>query len=363
MRGATLFLVLSAALTLLVGCGSGEVESQAEIGTTIVKVATVERTRFDGEVSLVGSIEAWQVATLVPDVPGRVRSVEVRIGQKVAKGAVLLSLVDDDYAQGVLQAEAAGDMAKAQLSGAEATHTRFIDLKDRDAVTAAEFEKVEVGLTLARAQVRQAEVGLSVARDRLYDTRLRAPFAGTVIARNVEVGEMLGGGPGQGPPIQLADLSRVRVTASIGETQASKIAIGDIISVRVDALPGESFPGKVERINGQVDARTRSVKVEAVLDEVDPRLIHGMAAGFLVEGVADEHLAVPREALLNRDDGSARVLVTVEGTVSSRDVRYGRSRTGLVPILDGLEEGEQVLVAGHTRLADGSPIKIAGVTP
>jgi len=361
MRGATLLLALSA-LPLLVGCGGAETEIHAEVGATIVKVATVERTRFDGEVSLVGSIEAWQVATLVPDVPGRIRAVDVRIGQKVSKGAVLLSLVDDDYAQGVLQAEAATDMANAQLSGAEATHRRFIDLKARDAVTAAEFEKVEVGLTLAQAQVRQAEVGLRIAKDRLYDTQLRAPFAGTVIARNVEVGEMLGGGPGQGPPIQLADLSKVRVTASIGETQASKVTVGDIISVQVDALPGETFAGKVERINGQVDARTRSVKVEAVLDEVDPRLIHGMAAGFLIEDVADEHLAVPREALLNRDDGSARVLVTVDGSVSSREVRYGRSRTGLVPILEGLKAGEQVLVAGHTRLADGSPIKISGVS-
>ncbi|TNE87284.1 MAG: efflux RND transporter periplasmic adaptor subunit [Deltaproteobacteria bacterium] len=359
MRGATLFLALSA-LSLVVGCGGAETETQAEVGATIVKVASVERTRFDGEVSLVGSIEAWQVATLVPDVPGRIRSVEVRIGQKVDKSEVLLSLVDDDYAQGVLQAEAATDMAKAQLSGAEATHRRFTDLKARDAVTDAEFEKVDVALRLAQAQVRQAEVGLSVAKDRLYDTRLRAPFAGTVIARNVEVGEMLGGGPGKGPPIQLADLSRVRVTASIGETQASKISIGDVISVQVDALPGEAFAGKVERINGQVDVRTRSVKVEAVLDEPDPRLIHGMSAGFLIEGVADEHLAIPREALLNRDDGTARVLVTADGSVTSREVRYGRSRTGLVPILEGLEAGEQVLVAGHTRLADGSPITIAG---
>jgi RND family efflux transporter MFP subunit len=355
-------LALSSLLTF-VGCGASEPESQVEVGPTIVKAATVERTRFDAEVSLVGSIEAWQVATLVPDVPGRIRSVPVRIGQRVDKGAVLLSLVDDDYAQGVLQAEAAAEMAKAQLSVAEATRRRFVELKARDAVTAAEFEKVDVGRTLAQAQVKQAQVGLKIAKDRLYDTRLRAPFAGTVIARNVEVGEMLGGGPGKGPPIQLADLSRVRVTASIGETQAGKISLGDVITVRVDALPGESFAGKVERVNGQVDARTRSVKVEAVLDGPDPRLIHGMAAGFLLEDVAEEHLAVPREALLNRDDGTARVLVTQDATVSSREVRYGRSRTGLVPILEGLKEGERVLVAGHTRLADGSRVKITGDSP
>jgi len=362
MRGATLLFALSV-LVPLSGCGAAEPESQMEVGATIVKVATVERTRFEGEVSLVGSIEAWQMATLVPDVPGRIRTVPVRIGQRVEKGDVLLSLVDDDYAQGVLQAEAAVEMAAAQLSVAEATRRRFVELRARDAVTTAEFEKADVGLTLAQAQLKQAEVGLRIAKDRLYDTRLRAPFAGTVIARNVEVGEMIGGGPGMGPPIQLADLSRVRVTASIGEIQARKASVGDPISVRVDALPGESFEGRVERVNGQVDVRTRSVKVEAVLNEPDPRLIHGMAAGFLIEDVAEEYLSVPREALLDRDDGTARVLVTRDATVSSREVRYGRSRTGLVPILEGLEEGERVLVAGHTRLADGSLVKIASVVP
>ncbi len=324
---------------------------------TVVKTATVQRTSFDEEVSLAATIQAWQVATLVPDVPGRVRSVNVRIGERVERGATLLTLVDDDYAQGVLQAEAAVDMANAQLADAESTHRRFVDLKARDAVTTAEFEKVVVGLTLARAQARQAEVGLNVAKDRLADTRLRAPFAGTVVARNVEVGEMLGG-PAQLPPIQLADLSKLRVVAAIGEIQAAKVTVGDRAMVEVDALPGQTLQGEVQRVNRLVDPRTRSVKVEAMLDATDERLIHGMTAELLLDSVGDDHLAVPREALLDRDDGTARVMVVDGDTVASRDIQYGRSRTGLVPILAGLVEGEQVLVAGHTRLTDGSRVEI-----
>ena len=359
MRRPTLLLAVST-LPLLWGCSDSEsaTQSKNEVSATIVKAATVERTRFDEELNLTGTIEANQLATLVPDVPGRIRSVEVRIGQSVKQGEVLLTLVDDDYAQGVFQAEAAADMARAQLSIAEATHRRFVELKARDAVTPAEFEQVEVGFTLAQAQLRQADVGFNIANARWADTRLVAPFDGTVVARNVEAGEMLGA-MAQRPPIQLADLSQLRVTASVGELQARKVKAGDVVAITVDALPAETFSGRIQQVNRWVDPRTRTVAVEAVLDQADDRLMHGMTAGLVLKGVADESLSVPREALLDRDDGSARVLVVEGGTVASREIHYGRSRTGLVPILDGLQKGEQVLIAGHTRLDDGSLIQIA----
>ncbi|MCK6502167.1 efflux RND transporter periplasmic adaptor subunit [Myxococcota bacterium] len=350
-------LLLLYGVLLCAGCAGPEPTARADGATSVVRVASAERAPFDEQITLAATVEAWQVATLVPDVPGRVRSVEVRIGQQVDKGDVLLTLVDDDYAQAVLQAEAALDMARAQHADAEATHRRFVELRERDAVTAAEFEKVVVGLDLAGAQLRQAEVGVRVAKDRLADTRLRAPFAGVVVARNVDPGETLGG-MAQLPPIQLADLSRVRVVASVSELRAPEVEIGDPASVRIDSLEGERFEGTVAAVNRSIDPRTRSVAIEVTLAEPDARLLHGMTAELSLAGGGGEHLAVPREALLERDDGVARVLVVTDGKTASRQVQYGRSGTALVPVLSGLDEGDQVVVAGHARLPDGERVEV-----
>lgn len=324
-----------------------------------VRVHEVERATFADAFTLSATLEAAQVAMLFPGAPGRVRSVSVRIGDEVAEGTVLMRVDASAFAAGVDQARAAVTMAEAQAEQARTAQRRYEALKARDAVTDAEFEGIGRQLELAEAQVTQARAALVVAQQRLRDTTVRAPFDGVIIHRSVDPGDVVGGATPR-PPLGIADLSSFRVKTAVSELVASQITAGTELTVRVDALPGEGFTAVVERVNAAVDPVARTVAVEARL-EADPRLRHGMAAEVALEGVGRSHPAVPRTALLDRDDGQARVMVLDGETARAVVVHYGRSQSEVVPVLEGLEPGDAVLVAGHTRLRDGDAVRVVGV--
>lgn len=353
---------LTLLLMLLVGCTEAESPARLPPSAATVRVAETTAETFSEELNLSATVQAWQVAILVPRVPGRVLTVGVRIGDAVKKGDVLLRLDPEQYEQGLRQAEAASRITEAQLDLARSNQERFAGLAESGAVTRAQLEEVDLGLQLADAQAAQAKTGLEVAAGHLSDTELRAPFSGVIVARNVEQGEMIGGASPL-PPMQLADLSRVRVTAAVSELELGAVRPGQPVVVVVEALAGRSFQGTLERINGAVDPVSRSVGVEAVLENPEGVFKHGMTARMHIPGAETTRLAVPRMALVDARNGSGRLFVLEEGTARSRTVRYGSSRSDRIPVIEGLELGDRVLVAGHTRLRDGDPVEVVGEQP
>ncbi|MEM6926165.1 MAG: efflux RND transporter periplasmic adaptor subunit [Myxococcota bacterium] len=322
-----------AVLWAWLGCGGDDVAVDAD-PRPVVRSLVVEEQRFGDDFALSATIEAEKTAMLVPGAQGRIERVDVRIGDPVAEGDVLLRIAAASYRAGVAQAESAVTLARAQQKQADATYTRYQALDEANAVTRAEVEGIERQTELAAAQVAQAEAALAGARQRLYDTALRAPFDGVIISRNVDPGDVVGGAL-RGPPLVIADLSRFRVTTAVNERTAPRIAAGQPLVVTVDALPGERFAATIERINAAVDPVAGTVAVEAVLD-ADPRLRHGMSARAIIEGVGEAFPSVPRSALLDRDDGAARLVVIEDDVARSIAVRYGASQSDEVPITEGL---------------------------
>ena len=350
-------LIRAFTLAALVGCGSGAAESSVD-ERPVVKAATVSEVVFGDDLKISATLSAHQVATLAPSLPARVSAIHVRIGDEVEKGDILVELDAATFRQAVRQGEAAEAMARAGLAQAEANLARFESLSGQSAVTQAEFEQVQTAVAMARAQLAQAEAGAQVAREQLANARLRAPFDGVITARNLELGEMVAGPSPMGPPIQMADMSKIRVKGELGELHASRLSVGTTVQVSVDALIGETFEAVIDRVNPAVDARSRSVAFEALIDEPDPRLRHGMAGTVHIEGGGEPLLAVPRLALLDRDDGEARVFVLTGTAIAERPVRYGRSTSDFVPIVSGLDAGERVLVAGHNRLTGEEQVEV-----
>lgn len=355
-------LPLLALIALLLGCAPAEPPAALPPAAAHVRVIEAAAEGFSEELQLSATIEAWRIAVLVPQVPGRVQDVAVRIGDSVKEGQVLLTLHAEQYEQGLRQAEAVSRLSEAQLSQARSNQERFAGLQDSGAVTRAQLEEVDLGLQLADAQAAQAKAGLEAASEHLADTRLRAPFSGVIVARNVEQGEMMGGASPL-PPLQLADLSRVRVTAAVGELDIAAARPGQTIEVVVEALAGQTFQGTLERVNAAVDPMSRTVEIEAVLENREGLFMHGMTAEMRISGAELSRLAVPRIALVDARDGSGRLFVLDGITARSRAVRYGSSRSDRVPVLEGLEPGDLVLVAGHTRLRDGDVVEVVSEQP
>lgn len=352
-------IALALGSLLLTACGDHHPAAPRASKVPAVRVATVQRVQFDRTLTVSATLQGIHTATIMPRVAGRVQAVHVRMGDHVKRGQRLLSLVPVDYRQVVLQAQAAHAITRAQLARTLSSHGRVSKLHRVGAATRAELEGTDTALRVARAALRQSSAGLSAARTRLGDTRVRAPFAGVITARNIEPGEIIGPSVRR-PPLRLVDLSSVRVVAHIGELRAGRVHAGQHAVLAVDAIPGRSFAARIQRVNQELDPVTRTVEIHAVLKNPGGLLRHGMAGKLQISQAAGEpSLAVPRGALLERDDGQARVLVLLPGqTVRSTRVRYGRSSGELVKIRGGLSKGSEVVVAGHTLLADGTRVHV-----
>jgi RND family efflux transporter MFP subunit len=321
-----------------------------------VRTEVVEKKVLSQNLVLPTTLEAEQSAILVPKVQGRIEGVFVRIGDQVAEGTPLLEIEASDYFASYKETKMAMMLIETQMEQAKRTLERFKKLLEEQAITKSQYEEVEMGAKLAEGQYDRAKIGFDIASSRLTETKLKAPFDGTIIARNVEVGEMLSGNIQQ-PPIMIADLRKIRFIAAIGESTVSSVSKDSKAFLKV--LNQEPFPVQITRINQAVDPVTRTVQIEGLFDNSTYKFIHGQSAQLTIKN-AQEIIAIDRKALLNRKDQTADVFVLLgDNTVQKKTIRYGRSDNGLVPVLAGLIEGEQILVAGQSRLKDGDSVIIA----
>ena len=346
----------------LIACQSDDSEAQTEPVAQVdlrpsVRVESVEEQAFTRTLSLPATVFAERSAILAPKAQGRIESVTVKIGDVVKKGDVLMTIESSDYLAGYTEANAAYELAEIQAKQASLSAKRFKALLDEGAVTQSQWEEVDVGAQLANGQATRAKAGLDIASSRLQGTKLRAPFNGVIVERTIEVGEMMGG-PATRPPLQIVDLSTVRIQASIGEIDA--VSLSDNQSGTLE-IPGhhEGIPVVLSRINQAVDPIVKTVLIEATLDNSQHALKHHQSATLHVE-LNQRAIAIPRQALLNRQSQSADVFVLTGGTVAKRSVQYGRSETDYVPVFSGPSSKDQVLIAGHSRLQDGVEVLVLG---
>ena len=343
-------------------CQSEDSETIAEPITSVdlrpsVRVESVEEQTFVRTLSLPATVFAERSAILAPKAQGRIESVNVQIGDAVKTDDVLMTIESSDYLAGYTEAQAAYELAQIQAKQAATSATRFKSLLDEEAVTQSQWEEVDIGAQLAKGQATRAKAGLDIATSRLQGTKLKAPFAGIIVERNIEVGEMMGG-PATRPPLQIVDLSAVRIQASIGETDAASLSPNQTGSLQI---PGshETIPIQLSRINQAVDPIVKTVLVEASLNNDQYALKHHQSATLHLE-LNQNAMAIPRQALLNRQSQSADVFILKSDTVEKRTVQYGRSETDYVPVFSGISNGDKILIAGHNRLQDGAEVLVLG---
>lgn len=346
---------------LFTGCAQTEADNSApdtvEEQVNYVRFHTVEASTKTEVLQFPAILEAQNVAILLPKSAGRIASVSVRVGQKVTVGDPLMSVEDSDYRYGVQDAKALHSVSTAQLEQAKINLSRFEQLLSSGAATQAQFEEVQISVNLAEAQFNRTAAALGIANSRLKDTTLTAPFTGVIIERNVEVGELIGGGPTQRPPLTLANIDSMRVIASVNESIIQSLNESDELEVMPASANNEVLTGTIERINSAVDPITRMVSIEAKIENPNEYLKHGMSATLHLKTNTQNVLMIPRKALMDRQNGTARVFVYKAGHVEEKLIRYAPSTSELVPILEGLSIGDKIVEAGQSRLVNGDPVK------
>lgn len=351
-RAVSTAAVAFAASVFLTACGK-EAPAPAEAPPVRVAVAAVEAGPLLVTYRVSATMEAWEKADVSAEVPGVVRTMGVEEGDFVRAGALLARLDAAVLSSNV--AEVAARMADAEIAAADARTNleRVETLRREGAASQSELDNARTRLQRAEEGIAALRGTRSAASAQLAKTTLLAPIAGLVTQRNIEPGEMAS--PGR-VLFRVENLSALKAVMRIPAQEMRGMEIGD--QVIVSTAEGDSLTGKIIFISRAADPTTRTVKVEARFDNPASRVRSGIfGEALIVRTEIPRTVRIPKTALA-RQDGDEGVVYVVEGGVArKREVRLGESSESFFQVLAGLREGERIVPADHTALADG--VKVA----
>lgn len=352
---------------------------KAAVGAS-VSVTPAERSSFTETVLVTGSLVARQEILVSPQIEGyRVSEILAEEGDRVAAGQVLARLTDDtlkaQLAQldaGLVRADAAIAQATSRITEAEATKVqaeaafgRAQELVKSGSTSRSVFDEREAaartagaGVTLARdglrvteAEKTQIEAQIRESKLRLGYTDIRAPEAGIISRRTARVGALASAVAD--PLFRIVAKGEIELDAEIPEIYLPRLSAG--MTARIEVAGLKPREGKVRLISPEVDRTSRLGRVRIFIGD-DPALRVGSFARGTIETASSNGLGVPSTAVMNRDQGAA-VQVVKDSRVETRKVVTGMVSGGKTEIIDGLQEGEFVVVRSGTLLQDGDSVR------
>ena len=371
-------LTIAAVLSLLPGCGGKESASAAapataapEAGVVVMAadspmLAQIKREKVGtkelptDEVIAPGKIEANpnRVSKVVLPVAGRVLSVMVKMGDAVRKDQPLLTIQspDADAAMSAsLSAQAGVMQARAALVKAQSDFDRSSDLFEHNAVAKKDVQGAESALAQAKAGLEQAQASQDQTVRRLavlglkpgdttQEVVLRSPLAGKVLELSVVPGEFRN--DTSASVMTIADLSSVWVTSQVPESYIRFVQLGERVEINLVAYPGEPFEGRVSRIADTVDPQTRTVKVQAEMDNREGRFRPEMYGSIHhVESTATMTV-IPFAAVVQDGDRAVVFVERSPGHFEERSVTVGKRAGDVVRVVSGVKPGDMVVVDG-----------------
>jgi len=388
-------LLLLAVAVLLTG---GAVFALRARSVANVQVATVTAGGASGgaagaggstSVTANGYVVARTKASVSAKVPGRLTFLDVSEGSYVHAGQVIARLDNADYEAGVSQAEANVSSADASLIEAVSDRDQLVkeanrlrDVRAQNPVLVSQQEldqavshaaQAEARVNAAAARKRAAQSGLNLAQATNENTIIRAPFTGTVLRKDAEVGEVVapsvGGGLTRGAVVTMADLSTLEVEVDINEAYIARIRNGMRARITLDAYPDTAFRGAVRQVVPTADRQKATVQVKVSIADRDPRILPEMGAkvDFMApdagkaaaSGVAAAPVLLVPAAAVREDAGATLVWLVRDGRLERRAVQAGPVSAGMREIRSGLTGGEQLLVSGAEKPAEGMRVRIA----
>lgn len=325
-----------------------------------VRVAIIGHGSVTRSIDGVGVLRPWREVTIASQGSGAVNGVRCQVGQWVDRNEVLVELDDELARVAVAEAEADLNRAEAQQSQAATDLERAEQLLADEDISESEWELLKLRHHEAVASVAAAGARQQRAGRALRDTQVRAPFAGVVAHRAVEVGSWLS--PGQ-PVVRLVDLGRMKAEFGIPQQRTPEVAAGMPAELTVDLYPGVTFAAEVLRVSVVADPASGQFLLEVTVSQSrDHPLRPGMAARLhLQTSIRDAAVLVPKEAVIDRG-GTAYVMVVDDQNIArTRVIRLGASTGGYRELLDrSLSSGERVVIHGTNGVTDGVRVRVEG---
>lgn len=394
-------VALAGALVLAIGIAAAALNPK-RIEVTVARAEALGGTPGSGSagggvasevLTANGYVVARQRASVSTEVAGRLAALYVEEGSRVRQGQVMGVLRNEDLKAALESAKASLTSSRADLEEARATaheseleRKRMETLLAKSLVSQSEFDQAEARAKVAAARVASAAADVENASSRvrsaeveLEKTFIRAPFAGAVIRKEAEVGEMVSpipssGGLTRGAIVTMVNFATLEVDVDVNEGYVARAREGMRSEITLDAYPNDHYPGRVRQIVPTADRQKATVLVKVAFDSLDARVLPEMGAKvtFLADppeagganagaggsgsGAAAAIIAIPKEAVVERE-GRAVVFVVEDGRAIARGVAARPFGTDRMTVTAGLAEGEQVVIGPPADLRDRARVK------
>jgi RND family efflux transporter MFP subunit len=350
----------------------------------VVNVALVERSLAKGNLVLAGNIEAVTEAPVLARSSGYILKRYVDIGDRVREGQVLAEIEAPELDQQIAQAKATVDQAHSNIEQAQAaleqgrsnaalakvTADRQQKLFDKDVISRQDNDTAQMQYAAQQANVQALEKAVNAARGsasaveanlaRIDDLKnyltVRAPFAGVITVRNVDVGALVN--EGSTLLYRIAQTGRLRTYLNVPQADAGNVRVGQHATLEIVGRTGVKIPGEVTRTANSLDPATRTLLVEVQVANAAGTLMPGMYAQVdLSVPRQDPPLLIPGDTLVVRSDGPQVAVVGPDGVVHFTRIQLGRDFGDHLEVLDGLQLGQRLVVNPSDVVREGAKVK------
>ena len=373
---ALLVMFLCLLIFTFTACEKKEVKTVTE-KIISVQVQPVKKKSLRPFINNIGTLNPFEEVTVSSEVDGILKDVNVDNGSEVSKGMILAVIDDTDYNLEVERGMASLKQAEANLSNIKLEYHRKEELYKKELLTKQQYDDVTARLSIADAELERAKSSVSTARQKLSKAKIYSTLSGVVKEKKVSSGNYVKNGT---PLFTIIQTNPAKLDFTVNEKDLEKIKKGQDVFLTVYAFPDKEFKGKLNIIYPNVDERTRTLKVEALVPNDAQLLKPGFFAKvMLYTGASKDIILVPVTSLLYEEE-KIKVFVVEGDKARERIVKIGQkyklqSEVGnremeaegqesdmaeFVEVVKGLKEGEQVVVVGQQNLFENAKIKIVG---
>jgi RND family efflux transporter MFP subunit len=316
-----------------------------------------------------GYVVAQRKAAVASKGTGRLVFLGVVEGDQVKQDQIIARLEDADVLASLEQARANLTINESDFKDAQQWLSRQKTLQDKGLGSQADYDAAEARIKRVNASIVAAKAGVKAAEVSVENTRIRAPFDGTVLLKQADVGEIVApfgaASNSRGAVVTMADMSSLQVEADVSESNIERITANLPCEITLDAYPDQRYQGFVNKIVPTADRAKATVQVKVKFKSYDNRVLPEMSAKvvFLSKEPdkstenAKSIITVPASAVVTRS-GQQVVFVVKEGKVKQTSVTVGKNFSGMVEILEGVSAGERVVTKVDERIKDGMKVTV-----
>jgi HlyD family secretion protein len=365
--GLVVALVLAAAVLFLKELFNPAVEIQ------LATAGLTSPSQTQSVLTASGYVVARRKAAVASKGTGRLVLLNVEEGDQVKKGQLIARLEDADVVAARESARQSLLVAEADLYDAKTSYERMRILLKQGLIAQAEYDVAEARFKRVVASIDVARFALKEAEVAVDNTRIIAPFDGTVLKKNADVGEIVaplaGAASSKAAVVTIADMSSLEVDADVSEANITRVAPEQQCEITLDAYPQQRYPGYVTKIVPTADRSKATVLVKIKFKEYDQRVLPEMSAkiSFLAIGYKPDSadhklllLTVPETAVATRA-GRAVIYQIRDDRAVEVPVSTGQKLGGLIEIKSGIKEGDKIIAKVDDRIEAGAKVVVKGL--